>query len=185
MQSDNTGYSKEEIQLLKEKMTAFEQSYVLVESEDNGDEYVNFHFAGKYEGREVIYDAALYTLRLSHSSEVYEIAEHKAAKRFPEFKKIDYEEDENGDLEALDDIEEEIGLYMAEVMMDLEEEESIKVQEHIEIDPNVNYGIGLDIGLNVSEVTPKVLDKFIREFNDDTIKLDPNLYSFQSEEDDQ
>jgi hypothetical protein len=60
-------------------------------------------------------------------------AEHRAAKHFPEYKKINYEEDENGNLAALDPLEEEIGLYMAEVIMTLEEEESVKVKEHVDL----------------------------------------------------
>jgi hypothetical protein len=40
--------------------------------------------------KDVIYDTAIYTLRLHHESELYE-AEHRAAKHF-EYKKINYEE---------------------------------------------------------------------------------------------
>ena len=83
------------------------------------DEYAHFYFIGKFEGKDVIYDTAIYTLRLHHESELYEIAEHRAAQHFPEYKKITYEEDENGNLATLDPLEEEIGLYMAEVIMTL------------------------------------------------------------------
>jgi hypothetical protein len=135
-----------------------------------------------FEGHEVIYDTVMYTLRLHHNSELFETAEHKAASRFPEFKKISYDEDENGDLESLDDIQEEIGLYMAEVIMDMEAEESVKVREHVEIDKNIDYGIGLDIGLNIEEVNSDHINLFIQSFNDDFLKLDQTLYSFQEED---
>lgn len=183
MYQNNKGFNPEHIQAFKEKLKAANKLYFERNTQDNSDEFVNFNFLGVYEGKEVIYDAAIYTLRLHHSSEIYEIAEHKAAQRFPQFKKIKYQEDENGDLQALDSLEEEIGLYMAEVMMELEEEEAVKVTEHIEIDPNIDYGIGLDVALNVEKITSKVIEKFIKDFNEENLKLDQTHYSFQSEED--
>jgi hypothetical protein len=182
MQLNNDGFSQSKIQELREQMKKTNQLFIINENEDNSDEYVNFFFIGNYEGKEVIYDAVIYTLRLHHSSEVYEIAEHRAAKRFPNYKKINYQEDENGDLAVLDSVEEEIGLFMAEVIMELEEEEAVKVQEHVEVDPYLDFGIGLDIGLNVETISSQVIEKFIREFNDGKLKLDKTLYSFQMEE---
>ena len=155
---------------------------LLDEEDESTDEYVHFYFIGKFEGREVIYDAVIYTLRLHHESELYEIAEHRAAKHFPEYKKITYDEDENGNLAALDPLEEEIGLFMAEVIMELEEEESVKVKEHVELDCNTDFGISLDVGLHVEKITPKVIEKFIKDFNEDNLKLDDTLYSFQTQD---
>ena len=180
----NQGFDPQEIEELRREMSETGASYVVIESEDNSDDFMNFYFIGKHEGKEVIYDAAIYTLKLQHSSEIYDLAEHKVAKKFPNYKSIVYEEDENGDIEPLNDQEEEIGLYMTEVMDELEEEEAVKVQEHIDVDLNLDYGIGLDIGLNVEKITSKVIEKFIREFNDDTLKLDPTHYSFQFDDDD-
>ena len=157
--------------------------YIVVDSEENSDEFLNFYFIGVHEGKEVIYDAAIYTLRLQHESELYEIAEHEAAKRFSAFKKIQYEEDENGDMKALDREEEEIGLFMAEIILELEEEEAVKVKEHVDMDTNLDFGIGLDIGLNVTNITDDVVIKFITDFNEDKLVLDSTLYSFQMEED--
>lgn len=54
----------------------------------------------------------------------------------------------------------------------------------MEWDPNIDYGIGLDIGLNVEKITPKVIEKFIKDFNEETLKLDKTLYSFQTEDED-
>ncbi len=184
MYQNNNGFNPDHIKSFNDQLKLANRRYLEKNEEDNSDEYVNFSFIGMYEGKEVIYDAAMYTLRLHHSSEVYEIAEHKAAQRFPEFKKIKYHEDENGDLQTLDSLEEEIGLYMAEVMMELEEEETVKVSEHMEWDPHIDYGIGLDIGLNVEKITPKIIEKFIKDFNEETLKLDKTLYSFQTEDED-
>lgn len=182
MLSTNKAFDPQVIDEYKERIKKTKSNFLLVESEDNSDEYCNFYFIGMYEGREVVYDAVMYTLRLHHLSEVYEIAEHKAARHFPEFKKIKYREDENGDLVALDDLEEEIGLFIAEAIMEIEEEEEVKVKEHVELDPNIDFGIGLDIGLNKEVIDSTVISKFIKEFNEDTLELDDTLYSFQTQD---
>jgi hypothetical protein len=145
---------------------------------------MNFHFVGDFDGKEVVFDVALYTLKIQHASEIYEMAEHEAAKKFPEYQAIAYEEDENGDIAPLGDLEEEIGLYMAEVMEELEEEDAVKVQEHVDIDENIDFGVGLDVGLNVDKITPEVIEKFIKDFTNDTLELDPTYFSFQMEGDD-
>ncbi|ELR69331.1 hypothetical protein C900_05111 [Fulvivirga imtechensis AK7] len=185
MSAVNKGFDPQVIQEYREKMKKRHRNHIVVDSEDNSDEYVNFYFIGVYEGREVIYDAVICTLRLHHNSELYEIAEHKAARHFPEFKSIKYEEDENGDLAALDDLEEEIGLYMAEVMHNLEEEGEVKVREYVELDPNIDFGIGLDSALNVEKITPDIISKFVKDYNEESLELDDTLYAFQHEEADE
>jgi hypothetical protein len=179
---ENKGFDPEVIREYSLKMKALGLDHLLDENDENSDEYVHFYFIGKFEGKDVIYDTAIYTLRLHHESELYEIAEHRAAQHFPEFKKITYEEDENGNLQALDPLEEEIGLYMAEVIMALEEEEAVKVKEHVDLDAHAEFGIGLDVGLHVEKITPKVIEKFIKDFNEDSLRLDDSLYSFQTQD---
>lgn len=179
----NKGFDPEEIQAYGTRMKASGKPYLLDEEDDNGDEYVHFYFVGKFEGREVIYDAVMYTLRMQHESELFEIAEHRAARHFPHYKKIAYKEDENGNLETLDPLEEEIGLYMAEVIMELEEDEAVKVKEHVDLDAKTDFGVALDIGLHVEVITPKIIEKFIKDFNEDTLSLDDTLFSFQTQED--
>jgi len=183
MYVDNDDFTLEIAEKVRRAIQGAPENYIINESPDNNEEYVNFFFLGRFEGREAVYDAALYTLRLYHESELYEIAEHRAAQRFPEFSKIKYEEDENGDMAELNDSEEEIGLFMTEVMIELEEEEAVKVREHVEIDSNLDHRVGLDAGMNVPEITADVIKKFVAEFNNDEIELDDTLYSFQLEED--
>lgn len=180
MSSLNDGFDPEIIKDYKSQMN--NDGYMVIESEDNGEEYVNFMFVGDYKGRQVIYDAVIYTLRLNHHSDMYEIAEKRTAERFPEFNSMTYSVDENGDLNELSDKEEEIGLYMTELILELEEEGEIKVKEHVEMDTSLDFGVGLDVGLNVQEVTSEVITKFIKEFNSDDIKLDGTLYSFEMDE---
>jgi hypothetical protein len=178
----NEGFDPNTIAEYKKRMAEAGKTFLLDEGDDNNDEYVHFYFIGVYEGKEVIYDAAMYTLRLQHESELFEIAEHRAAKHFPEFKKIAYEEDENGNLENLDPLEEEIGLYMAEVIVELEEEEAVKVKEHVDLDAHTDFGVALDIGLHLDRITEKDIEKFIKDFNEDNLTLDQTLYSFQTQD---
>lgn len=180
----NPGFDPETIAQLKAELKADGKSFKIIPDEENSEEFVNFHFVGKHEGKEVVYDTALYTLRLHHASEVYELAEHEAAKKFPNFNPITYEEDENGNMKPLSVEEEEIGWFITELIMEMEEEESVKVQEFIDIDTNHDYGIGLDASLNVEEIDEMVISKFVKEFNDDTIVLDETLYSFMTEDED-
>lgn len=184
MKYQNEGFVPETIAALKKELEASKKNFKIVAGEDNSEEFVNFYFIGMHEGKEVIYDAALYTLRLHHASEVYELAEHEAAKKFSNFKGIHYEEDENGNLKPLSSEEEEIGWFMTEIIMDIEEDESVKVQEFVDVDMNHDFGIGLDAALNVDEIDEWVITKFVKEFNEDTLVLDDTLYAFQSEEED-
>ena len=180
----NPGFDPNTIEALKAELKSLNQPYKLIPDQENSDEYVNFYFLGMYEGKEVIYDAALYTLRLHHSSEVYELAEHEAAKKFPDFNGIRYEEDENGNLLPLTSEEEEVGWFITEIIMEIEEEETVKVQEFVDLDTHHDYGVGLDAALNVEFIDDAVIRKFVQEFNDDTLSLDDTLYTFQSEEED-
>ncbi len=179
---ENKGFDPKIIADHKARIRSSGETVLFLTSDENSDEYAHFYFIGKFEGREVIYDAVLYTLRLQHQSDLFEMAEHKAAMHFPHYKKITYKEDENGNLQPLDELEEEIGLFMAEVIVELEGEDQIKVKEHVDIDPKIDFGIGLDAGINVEKISPKVINKFIREFNEDTLSLDETLYSFQTED---
>jgi len=182
---NNKGFEVATIEEYQARMRELGQTFVFDEEEESTEEYSHFYFIGKYEGRDVVYDAVIYTLRLQHESEMYEIAEHRAAKHFPEFKKIAYEEDENGNLETLDPLQEEIGLFMAEVIMELEEEGTVRVKEHVDVDENVEFGVSLDAGLHVDKITPKVIERFIKDFNEDTLKLDETYYTFMTEESEQ
>jgi hypothetical protein len=182
MVQTNPGFDPTQIEKLREELNSMGKQFKIVPDEENTDEFVNFYFIGMYEGKEVIYDAALYTLRLHHASEVYELAEHKAAKKFPNFKGITYEEDENGNMKSLTAEQEEIGWFITEIIMEIEEEETVKVQEFVDIDTNHDYGIGLDAGINVEFVDESTIAKFVKEFNDDTLILDDTMYSFQSED---
>jgi len=175
----NKGFDAETIAAYRERIRANGGYYALDDQDDHNDEYVHFYFIGDYEGKEVVYDAAMYTLRLHHESELYEIAEDRTAKHFPNFKKISYEDEKKSDSSESDPMAEEIGLYMAEIILELEEEDTVKVKEHVDQDVAAEFGISLDIGLNVEAITPAIITKFVQDFNNDSLSLDETLYSFQ------
>ena len=179
MTTINEGFDPKTIKEYQSKMN--DQGFFIVEAEDNGDEYVNFIFIGEYKGKAVIYDAVIYTLRLNHHSELYEIAEEQTSDKYPEFNAMTYSVDENGDLSELTEKEEEIGLFMTELILELEDEGEVKVKEHVDVDTSVDFGISLDIGLNVVEVSDDVIANFVRQFNANTLKLDDTLYAFETE----
>ena len=91
---ENKGFEPEVVGDYKRKMKALGLTFLAVDGEENTDESLHFYFVGKDDnGSEVVFDAMMYTLRLQHESEMFEIAEHRAAQHFPNYKKIIYEED--------------------------------------------------------------------------------------------
>lgn len=178
MNSKNPGYDPNEIAKLKAECAEEGSNFVLVEDDqdfsDTG-EYVQFQFVGKYNGEEVIYDAALFTLELHYGSMVVEAAEEKVKKIDKNFVSIEergpgYKPNEESDALVQEFIEE------------LEEEDAIKVSEFCEMDFDFDFGIGLEVALNVGEITEEIITKFIEDFNAGTLELDKDLYSFKEDE---
>jgi hypothetical protein len=169
----NAGYTQEEVDLLREECEELGQNFVIVDDEPEEEaDYVQFQFIGKHEGKEVIYDAVLSTLSMHHSSRLYEEAEKKVMKIHKDFVPFELR-DENTV------VNEEAELLMEELIQEMEDEEAIKVAEFVEIDYDFEFGIGIDAALNVDEITVEVIEKFISDFNNGTMKLDKTLYSFK------
>ena len=172
----NEGFDPIEIAELKKECEQERQNYVIVEDEDgmnDSGEFAHFQFVGKHEGNEVIYDAVMGTLRLNHSSLVFEEAEIRMKKAYPNYVEIDKRKPNYK-------IDEDMELMLEEIIEELEEEEDFKVSEFVEVETDFEYGIGLDIALNVEEIDNEVITKFVNDFNSGTLKLDPTLYSFSS-----
>ena len=66
---ENKGFDPQVIHDFKARIQASGRGYVMDEEDENTEEYVHFYFVGVYEGKEVVYDAVMYTLRLQHESE--------------------------------------------------------------------------------------------------------------------
>lgn len=180
----NEGFDPEEINALKEECQAAGKSFVYVDDNDldvlESGECVHIQFPGQYQGQEVIYDALVYTLRLHHSSLVYEMAVEEVQKTYPDY--TPPEEREAG-YKIAPDREEEAETALTEIIGEIEDTETVKVQEHIETDTDSDYGIALDVCLNTEDITDEVIENFIRQFKANTLALDTTLYSFTSEDD--
>lgn len=178
----NKGFDSSVIEEYRKRITAGGKNFVLDAEDERTDEYVHFQFVGQYEDKEVVYDAVMYTLRLQHESEIFEIAEQRAAEQFPEYKKIGYDDEEADRNEPSNPQEEEIGMFIAEVIMELEEEEAVKVKEHVDMDSHTEFGVALDIGLHLEKISDQDVSKFVDDFNADALRLDESLYSFQTQD---
>ena len=179
----NEGFDPEEINALKDECRQEGKSFVHVEDDDldtlDEGECVHIQFPGQYQGQEVIFDTLVYTLRLHHSSLVYEMAVDQVRKAYPDY--IPPEERELN-YKISPAMEEEAETALTEIIEEIEETETIKVQEHVDVDMESDYGIALDVCLNREEITDEVIEDFIRRFNANTLSLDTTLYSFTSEE---
>ncbi len=174
----NEGFDPQEIAELKAECAQEGQNYVIVEDEDgmnDSGEFAHFQFVGMHNGEEVIFDAVMSTLRLNHSSLVFEEAENRMKKSYPNYVEVDKRKPNYK-------VNEDMELMLEEIIEELEEEEVIQVSEFVEIDEDFEYGIGLDIALNVEEIDEKVITDFVNDFKGGSLKLDPTLYSFTSEE---
>ena len=179
----NEGYDPEEISALKDECQQEGKSFVFVEDDDldvlEEGECAHIQFPGKYQGEEVIFDALVYTLRLHHSSLVYEMALEQVRKTYPEYVPP---EDRKASYKITPELEEEAETALTEIIDEIEETETVKVQEHVDVDMESDYGIALDVCLNVDEVTDDVIEDFIKKFTSNTLSLDTTLYSFTNEE---
>jgi hypothetical protein len=173
----NPGFEKEEIDKLKQECLEEGQNFVLVEDDeefDDSEDFVHFQFVGMYEGKEVIYDTILSTLALHHSSLVFEEAEKKVQKIHKDYVPFELRTEDT-------EISEEMEELLEEFIEEIEDEETVKVAELMEVDPAFEFGIGLEVALNVEEITVEVIEKFINDFNNDTLVLDKTLYSFKND----
>jgi hypothetical protein len=177
---ENPGFDPQEIKLIKDQCRKEGRNFVFENDEEQGEEFVHFLFVGKYNDREVIFDTALFSLHLYHSSLLMEKAEEEAEKQFPGYKRPQLTDD--GELLLPEEENEEIEIFKMELIDEWEENETIKVSEYIETDPEFDYGIALEVALNVEEITEKIVSDFVEKYNNGTLKLDTTLYSFTTEE---
>jgi hypothetical protein len=182
----NPGFDPEEIAQLKRECKAERLNFVYVtdefeDEEEENNEHAHIQFVGFYKDKEVVYDALIYTLRLHHSTLVYDAALERLKLQMPDY----ISPDERSETDVVDfDKDEEAEILLTEFIEEIEENEEITVREHVEVDDKFDYGIGLEVGLNKTEINEKVINDFIIRYNSGRLQLDTNLYSFSTEEDD-
>jgi len=172
----NQGFDPEVVLVYKEKCARNGFGFVQHPEEERTPEYAHVYFTAPYENREVIFDTVFYTLRLQHESELLQIAEEMAMEKFPGYRGVEEEEDGDGEEDGQPG---EIAMFMGEVILSLEEEETVMVQEHADIDPEAEFGVGLDVGLHVEEISDDTISAFIQSYKAKTVRLDPTLYFFR------
>jgi hypothetical protein len=173
----NPGFDKDEIAQLRKECEEEGQNFVLVldeiELSDSG-EYYQFQFIGKHEGQDVIYDAAIFTLELHYNGVLLEEAEKRVAAIHSNFVPIEEREEGYVPNPQADELIEEF-------IMEMEEDEDMKVSEFINIDTDFEYGIGLEVAVNAELITLEDINRFVEDFNAGTFKLDNNRFSFKQD----
>lgn len=162
----NEGFNPEKIAVLKEQCKQAKKSFIYVTDEQEPDEdSAYFRFVGKHDGKEVIFDAFIYTLRAEYEMAVFDQAEQLVKEKFPKYTNYEEATEEQQD-------------YLDLMIDEIEGEDEVGVSEFVNIEEAVDFGIGIDVCLNVDEINDEVIEKFIREFNDATLELDDSVYSF-------
>lgn len=131
-------------------------------------------FVGKDEGRDVIYDTYLSTLSCEYHMNVLDEAEAIFFEKHPELKETDFFE-----------FEDKYQLEYDQIVDKIYQEDTIRVQEdaliYEEEDEENPTTLGLEVFLNVKEITEDVIADFIKKFNSDTFVPSDELFSFASE----
>ncbi|MEY2792798.1 MAG: hypothetical protein RJA76_790 [Bacteroidota bacterium] len=183
MSKINPGFSIEEIQQLKDLCKTSGKSFVNIEDEDlpvgNDTEMTHIQFVGQFKGKEVIYDAMLYTLQIHYASVIYEEAEREVCKQYPLYVPLDLRDETYQANERLD---EEVEMMILEVIDELEETDEVKVSEFLTIDEDFDFGIGIEAAIYVPALDEEVISNFVSLFNEGKFIPDSTLYSFKSED---
>src|SRR5215217_4412878 len=120
----NPGFDPEEIAQLRRECKAERSNFIHVddefEEEEENNEHAHVQFVGIYKDAEVIYDALIYTLRLHHSTLVYDEALERLKKEMPNYISQD-ERPENYKISAEE--EEDAEMLLTEFIEEIEENE--------------------------------------------------------------
>ena len=111
--------------------------------------------------------------------DIHAFGEREAIEQFPLYVPIENRDETYVANEALDD---EVEMMILEIIDEIEENDDIKVSEYVEIDEDFDFGISLEAALYVAALEEEVIEKFISDFNSNSLKLDSSLYSFKTEE---
>ena len=169
----NPGFSSQEIEKIKAACAKAKRSYVLQEEDTFEDGFAQFFFVGTHEGKPVVFDAFLYLLEMEYFENLINDAIAATKETYPKFKNADFEELTGEHIEIMEQVAEELA-----------KDEQYDVCEFIDIDTETEFGVAIDVCLNVPEVTHEVIEKFVKDFTSNKLKLDPTFYSFSVDFDD-
>jgi hypothetical protein len=161
----NSGYNPENIKQIKQAAAQAGFSFVLNDQQENDEQSAYFYFVGQNDGKEVLFYTFISTLRAEYELQLYELAEGRLREKFPNLKNLE---------EATED---QIN-YLDMLVDDIEQEDEISVVEFINVDEAVEFGVAIDVCLNVDTITTEVIEKFVKDFNSGSLDLDDEEYSF-------
>ena len=178
---ENSFFGPNEIEKFKSNLKNSSDTYIITDNgADRTDDFCMISFLGRHNGNEVVINASIYTLKLFYHSELYEIAEAKIIEKFPQYEK--WITDSAGTEDVIpESVEDEINTYLTEVILDIEEEDEFKVEEHADLVEEEDGTLLLDAGLHLETITDDVLGDLVKEYNAGTLELDETAYSFETE----
>jgi folate-dependent phosphoribosylglycinamide formyltransferase PurN len=165
------------IDKLREQTRKAGRSFIYNPDEDRDDEKQTayFYFVGKDDNKEVVFNAFIMTLEYDYHLAVMEEAEEKISTLHPNLAGKFYEDYTDDEQDKFD-----------EVMDDIYDQGLVKVQERVDLfESDSSNELEMEISLNVKEITDQVIEKFIKEFNADTLELDDRTYSFEMLDDEE
>ncbi len=161
---------KKQIEELKRVFAQTGKLFIPSPEAELDDEFqtASFMFLGKFEGKEMLFDAFMMTLIQDYRMNITEQTEERMLNLYPELEEESYDDFTELQKDEYDNIFESI--YRSDL---------IKVQENITVHPsNSGECMELDITLDVRKIDDKVIQDFIRNFNAKSLELNENLRSF-------
>jgi len=165
-----TGFTAEEIERVKKMSAKNGQPFEVIDLASETKDWCNFRFVGKYQGKEIVFDAFFYTLEMEFFTNVFEDAQKEVVKLYPQYTGADFDLEDGKHIELMDE-------YAESFVQDSDYE----VQEFIQFDEDNDYSVSIDICLNLPEINEQEIARFVEKFNADQLKLDKTYYSFDFE----
>jgi folate-dependent phosphoribosylglycinamide formyltransferase PurN len=165
------------IDKLREETRKAGRSFIYNPDEERDDEKqtAHFYFVGKDESKEVVFNAFIMTLEYDYHLAVMEEAEEKMSTLHPSLAGKFYEDFTEAEQDKFD-----------EVMDEVYDQGLVKVQERVDLfESDASGELEMEVSLNVKEINDQVIEKFIKEFNSDTLELDDRTYSFEMLDDEE
>jgi hypothetical protein len=166
----NSGYSPEEIKKVENACQQAGLPFAYRTKDEENHVFANVLFTGKYMGAPVVFDTFIYTLESEYMSAIFEDAREEIINTYPEYAEADFEADEGPHIDLLE-----------EIASELAEEDDYSIQEFVDIEEEAEYGVALDVCLNVPEITDEVIGNFVTAFKTGTFQPDETFYSFELE----
>lgn len=167
----NKGLENSEIARIKALCKKEGKNFVYNTEEERDDNFAHFFFIGQHEGKEVVFNGFMFSLEMEYISTLYDTAQEVLLERMPNLTEDDLDTES---MEIIGQLEEIVG--------EIEESGEVQVQEFVELDDSVEYGIGINVCLNLLEVTDADIEKFVKDHTNDTLELDTTAYSFDFDE---